>query len=335
MIDQLERGRISGEDYNLVDQLRFKYALLRFDSADKNQDKEQRTEVLSLMNKHYLVNSFNHQKPVKEGHKNDDSLSSQEEDKSRDTLDHDLFNPQRNRNEFERQLGNIQKKIVEAKEKIAKSKNQQEQDYLLRDAVEEYKRMCRELGNFFAAFAYLFEQADAYLTAFDFKKYEPFAVYLFACQLASNQSKWMLSQIHNESFFAQIIAYSKEFAEERDSESERAELKHIPKDFWEHYGSQLLDALTLSQMDKLKAMNKDFFGADEQFCAAYFKKQFGEELSKESQSLWTVEEKIAVLRRLEEYTRSQNLPKMLKMEFRNEILALGPEIGQYDEELFI
>ena len=88
-------------------------------------------------------------------------------------------------------------------------------------------------------------------------------------------------------------------------------------------------------MDKLKAMNKDFFGADEQFCAAYFKKQFGEELSKESQSLWTVEEKIAVLRRLEEYMRSQNLPKMLKMEFRNEILALGPEIGQYDEELFI
>lgn len=26
---------------------------------------------------------------------------------------------------------------------------------------------------------------------------------------------------------------------------------------------------------------------------------------------------------------------MLKMEFRNEILALGPEIGEYDEKLFI
>lgn len=82
-------------------------------------------------------------------------------------------------------------------------------------------------------------------------------------------------------------------------------------------------------------MNTDFFTADEQFCAAYFKKQFGEELSQETQSLWTVEEKLAVLRRLEEYARTQNLPKMLKMEFRNEILVLGPEIGHYDEALFI
>jgi hypothetical protein len=36
LIDQFERGRISGEDYSLVDQLRFKYALLRFDAADKS-----------------------------------------------------------------------------------------------------------------------------------------------------------------------------------------------------------------------------------------------------------------------------------------------------------
>jgi hypothetical protein len=43
------------------------------------------------MNKQYLNISFDHQKPVKEGHKNDDSLSSQEEDKSKDTLDHDIF----------------------------------------------------------------------------------------------------------------------------------------------------------------------------------------------------------------------------------------------------
>ena len=85
--------------------------------------------------------------------------------------------------------------------------------------------------------------------------------------------------MHNESFFAQVIAYSNEFAKERDMEAEHAELKHIPKDFWDQHGSKLLDALTLNQMDKLKSMNKDFFGSDEQFCAAYFKKQFGEELS--------------------------------------------------------
>ena len=33
LIDQLERNKISGEGYNLVDQLRFKYVLLRFDAA--------------------------------------------------------------------------------------------------------------------------------------------------------------------------------------------------------------------------------------------------------------------------------------------------------------
>lgn len=88
-------------------------------------------------------------------------------------------------------------------------------------------------------------------------------------------------------------------------------------------------------MDKLKSMNTDFFGNDEQFCAAYFKKQFSEELNHDNQKLWTVEEKLENLRRLEEHTRTHNLPKMLKMEFRNEILAVGPEIGQYDEQLFI
>jgi len=57
-------------------------------------------------------------------------------------------------------------------------------------------------------------------------------------------------------------------------------------------------------MDKLKAMNQDFFGADEQFCAAYFKKQFSEELNKENQSLMSVEERLQILSRLEEHTRT-------------------------------
>lgn len=81
----------------------------------------------------------------------------------------------------------------------------------------------------------------------------------------------MLSQLTNQSFFERIVAYSREFSDERDKEAEKAELRHIPKDFWER-GSQLLDTLTINQMDKLKAMNQEFFGADEQFCAAYFKK---------------------------------------------------------------
>lgn len=88
-----------------------------------------------------------------------------------------------------------------------------------------------------------------------------------------------------------------------------------------------MNALTLVQMDKLKALNPDFFSGDEQFCAAYFKKQFSEELSPETQSLWTVEQRLENLKRLEEHARSHNLPKMLRKEFRNEILSLGPEIG--------
>lgn len=57
-------------------------------------------------------------------------------------------------------------------------------------------------------------------------------------------------------------------------------------------------------MDKLKALNPEFFGKDEQFCAAYFNKQFSEELSSETQSLWTTEERIQNLKRLEEHARS-------------------------------
>lgn len=101
----------------------------------------------------------------------------------------------------------------------------------------------------------------------------------------------MLWQLTNESFFEQIVAYSREFAEERDKEAEKAELRHIPKDFWER-GQNLLNQLTISQMDKLKAMNQEFFSADEQFCASYFKKQFSEELNKENQSLMTIEERL-------------------------------------------
>ena len=68
--------------------------------------------------------------------------------------------------------------------------------------------------------------------------------------------------MQNHSFFEAIITYSKEFVAERDREADKPEYLHTPKNFWEE-NSQLLFNLTLNQMDKIKALNNDFFGKDE------------------------------------------------------------------------
>jgi len=111
-----------------------------------------------LLEKYLTDISFYHQKPVKEGHKEDDSLSSQDEDKAKaDTLNESIFDPKSNRSNLEWYLSQSQKKVVEAKDKIAKNKGSKELEYQLRDAIEEYKRACREIANHLNGSVYLFE----------------------------------------------------------------------------------------------------------------------------------------------------------------------------------
>jgi hypothetical protein len=100
--------------------------------------------------KHYLTDlSWDHKKPVKEGHKEDDSLSSQDESDSqqkKDTLDDGLLDAKHDRSNFEWSANYTQKRIVEAKDKIKVAIEKKEDEHVLQGARDEYQRLTRDLG---------------------------------------------------------------------------------------------------------------------------------------------------------------------------------------------
>lgn len=212
LIEKLATNKISGDDYNLVNSLRFKYVLLKFDAAQKVQDAKEREELVDQLIRHYLSDltfAFSHKKPVKEGTNNDDSLSSDDALNKCDTLDETLLEPTSDRVAFESRINRDQKKIDECKTNIEKYSEKKEDEQELLIAKTLYIRLCRELGRWFRQEVHLFEHSEAYTTQFDFKAFEPLVVFNFACELASSSQSIFLSQLTNESFFVQFVAYSK------------------------------------------------------------------------------------------------------------------------------
>lgn len=135
---------------------------------------------------HYLSDlSFEHKKPVKEGHKADDSLSSQDEsDTKHDTLDESLLDPKHDRSSLEYTVNHTQKRLVEAKQKIAAAVEKKEDEHVLQGARDELARIIRELAGNFLARVHVFENSESYTANFDFKAFEPLAIFIFACDLA-------------------------------------------------------------------------------------------------------------------------------------------------------
>jgi len=115
--------------------------LLRFDAYQKNHDEAKRTEMVNKLITHYMTElTWDHKKPVKEGHKADDSLSSQDEadPKKHDTLDESLLDAKHDQSNFEWLVNHTQKRVVEAKQKIATALEQKEDEYVLQGARDEY-----------------------------------------------------------------------------------------------------------------------------------------------------------------------------------------------------
>jgi len=196
LIERLETNKISGEDYALVDSLRFKYVLLQFDAAQKMQDADKRKDMVDKIIKHYLQDltwSFNHQKPVKEGTKNDDSLSSDDASNKRDTLDESLLEPTSERSSFDYRVKQIQNKIAEAKANIAKYSVKKDDEHELTSAKTLYTSLCREQARSITQDIHLFVNSEEYTAKFDFTAFEPLVVYNYVCELASGAHKIFLS----------------------------------------------------------------------------------------------------------------------------------------------
>jgi len=83
--------------------------------------------------------------------------------------------------------------VVEAKQKIATALEEKQDEFELQGAKDEYARIVRELASNFTARVHVFETCEAYAAKFDFKAYEPLAIFTFACDLASSGSKIVIS----------------------------------------------------------------------------------------------------------------------------------------------
>lgn len=123
LIIKYEQNQLAWEDRKIVEQLKLRYLLLNFDAAEKEKDEKKRKEVLDTLTKQYLFDlNFDHKKPIKEGLKDEDSLSSQDEDTVKThTLDDSLLDPRQLQNSFEHILEQSAKKVVESKTKMESS----------------------------------------------------------------------------------------------------------------------------------------------------------------------------------------------------------------------
>ena len=118
---------------------------MNFDAAEKNKDEKKRKEVLDTLVKEYLSDlSFNDKKPVKEGFKDDDSQSSQEEDAvKKHTLDETLLDPKKLQSLFELSLELKTKEVVEFKTKLESLMENNGESYLIMGLKESFKTSCR------------------------------------------------------------------------------------------------------------------------------------------------------------------------------------------------